>query len=147
VPKTGGVSADNSPHRIEPHAGKVAKDDIKSPCSEVWRVFDKDDLRADFADDSCHVSPQARPLAGNAFAFADCADVLARETARYDVNKAAPWSTVKGLYVIPYRESFQESVVLSLGEDCGCVLVPLHSANCAPSKKSSPEYSAANARE
>ncbi|KXT55287.1 hypothetical protein HMPREF3038_00004 [Akkermansia sp. KLE1797] len=51
-----------------------------------------------------HFPPESGALPINAGAFSRRGNVLAREASRYHVNKAAPWSSVKGAYVIPYRE-------------------------------------------
>jgi len=93
------------------------------------------------------VLPHAAALSLDACPATGDADVLARESARYDINKAAPWSSVKGLNVIPNRERRENAVILS-GEQYACwVGGPFDGADGAPSEQVASEYSATSACE
>jgi hypothetical protein len=83
----------------------------------------------------------------NAGAFSGCADVLARKSSRYHVNNSSPRSAVKGLNVIPNRESRENAVILSGGKYASCVGFPLNGADCSPSEQMSSEYSSTSACE
>jgi hypothetical protein len=93
------------------------------------------------------VTPHAAALAVDAGAFSGCADVLARKSARNDVNNAAPRSSVKGLNVIPNRERRENAVILSGGKNASWVGFPLDGADGSPSKQVSAKYSATSACE
>jgi hypothetical protein len=93
------------------------------------------------------VGPHAAALAVNARAFSGNADVLAWEAARYHVNKAAPWSSVKAAHVSPNRERLECSIVLSLRQNLCCVGITLNCADGVPSKQLAAEYSATSACE
>jgi hypothetical protein len=102
----------HSPPRIIPHRGQVSENDSESPRSESWGVFHVDVPRHHLANDAGELSPQPGALASESFATAGKADILARESTRYHVNKAAPWSSVKGAHIIPNRERREVSGVL-----------------------------------
>jgi hypothetical protein len=72
---------------------------------------------------------------------------LAWKAARYNVNNSSPRSSVKGLNVIPYRESRENAVILSGGKYASCVGFPLNGADGSPSKEVTPEYSSTSSRE
>jgi hypothetical protein len=72
---------------------------------------------------------------------------LAWKPARYDVNNSSPRLSVKGLNIIPNRESREKSVILSGGKYASWVLFPLDSADGSPSKQFSPKYSTTSACE
>jgi hypothetical protein len=72
---------------------------------------------------------------------------LAREAARNDVNKAAPWSAVKGANVIPNREGREKAVILSGDKNACGVGVALNSGDGAPAEQVATEYSATSACE
>jgi hypothetical protein len=72
---------------------------------------------------------------------------LAREAARHHVNNASPWASVEGLNVIPDREGFEASVVLSGDQNIPCVGVPFDGADGSPPEEFPPKYSATSARE
>jgi hypothetical protein len=93
------------------------------------------------------VLPHTAALAFDSCALSGCADVLAREAARYHVNKSAPWLPVEGLNVIPDRERFETSVVLSGDQNIPCVGVPFDGAHAFPSKEFASEYAATSACE
>jgi hypothetical protein len=93
------------------------------------------------------VLPHTASLAVDSGTFSGSTDVLAREAARHHVNSSAPWSAVEGLYVIPDREGFKASVVLSGDQHVPCVGVPFDGAHCFPSKEFAPENAASSACE
>ena len=141
------VRAKHSPFRIEPHRGQVSENGSDSARSEHWAVFHEDEARLYFANDPSELAPKAGTVAFDAFAFAGNADVLARESARHHVNTSAPRSSVKGSHVIPDREGFETSVVLSSHENVAGIGLVFDSADCAPSEQLAAEYSATSARE
>ena len=140
-------SSDNTPLRVIPHRGKVCKNSSESPSSEHWAVFHPCESGSNFANDAGHVAPHRRPGPVDSSASTGCADVLARETARYHVNKSAPRSAVKGLNVIPNRERRENAVILSLDKNACGVGSPFNSADCAPSEQVASENSSTSARE
>jgi len=74
-------------------------------------------------------------------------DVLAGKAARYDFSNASPWCSIKGLYVIPNRESREKSVILPGAQYACWVGFPFNGANCSPSKELTPKYSSTSACE
>jgi len=86
-------------------------------------------------------------LSGDSCSLSSKADVLARESSRYHVNNAAPWSSVKGANVIPNREGREKAVILSCDKNACGVWLSLNGANGAPSDKLPAKYSATSARE
>jgi hypothetical protein len=72
---------------------------------------------------------------------------LAWKAARYNVNNSSPRSSVKGLNVIPYRESRENAVILSGGKYASCVGFPLNGADCSPSEQVPAKYAATSACE
>jgi len=141
------VRAKHSPFRIEPHRGQVSENGSDSARSEHWAVFHEDEARLYFANDPSELAPKAGTVAFDAFAFAGNADVLARESARHHVNTSAPRSSVKRADIIPDREGFETSVVLSSHENVAGIGLVFDSADCAPSEQLAAEYSATSARE
>jgi hypothetical protein len=93
------------------------------------------------------VSPHPAAGSVDAGSLACNADVLARKTARYDVNNSSPRSAVKGLNVIPNREGREKAVILSGGKYACGVGLPLDSADGAPSEQVSSENASTSARE
>jgi hypothetical protein len=147
VRSTGIVRSEHAPFRIVPHRGQVTEHSIKSSKSEGWRVFHEDESRSNLANDPRHVSPHAGSLSVDSSAFACDADVLARESSRHHVNTASPWSSVKGLHVIPNRERREKSVILPCDEYACGVGVPLDGAHGSPSEQVPAEYASTSARE
>ena len=127
--------SEHSPFRIVPQRGQVPENNVKSPRSEYWAVLHEDVARSYFANDPRHVLPHSRSFAGDACTFSGCADVLARKASRYHVNKAAPWSSVKGLNVIPYWERREKAFILSGGKYSSWVGFPLNCTDAFPSKE------------
>jgi hypothetical protein len=72
---------------------------------------------------------------------------LAGKAPRNDINSASPLVRVKGAHVIPYREGFQDSVILSLGKNACTPLGILNRTNCPPSEYLRRKQSSTNARE
>ena len=86
-------------------------------------------------------------LSVDACAFACNADVLTRKASRHHINTASPWSSVKGLDIIPNRERREKSVILPCDEYACGVGVPLDGAHGFPSKEVPSEYASTSARE
>jgi hypothetical protein len=140
-------STDDSPSRIKPHLGQVSEYAVESSRSERWRVFHERVARSYFANDPGHLHPEAGAGAVESSTFAGDADVLAGKPARYHVNKASPWASVKGANVIPNRERRENAVILS-GDKYACgVWVELDGADGSPPEEMAAEYSATSARE
>jgi hypothetical protein len=93
------------------------------------------------------VLPHAASFAIYASSFSCATDVLARKPARNNINNSSPRGSVKGLHVIPYRERFQNLIVLSGGKYACGVGFQLDGAHCSPSKEFSPKYSSTSTRE
>jgi hypothetical protein len=140
-------SSHNSPARVIPERGKVGEDSFKSSMNEHWAVLHEDVLGSYFANHPRHVPPHAGALSVKTVALAGDADVLAGKAARNDVNNAAPWSSVKGLHVIPNRERREKPVVLPCDKYACCVGLPLDGAHGSPSKQVPAENSSTSARE
>jgi len=139
--------SEHSPFRIVPHRGQVPENNVKSPRSEYWTVLHEHVSGSYLANDPRHVFPHPGSLPGDACAFPGCANVLAREASRYHVNKAAPWSSVKGLHVIPYRERREKAFILSGGKYSSGIGFPFDGANASPSKEVASEYATTSACE
>ena len=140
-------SSHNSPSRVIPERGKVAKDPSKSSRNESCGVFHEREPWSYLANDPCHVSPQSASWSIDPVSISSEADVLARETSRYDINKASPWLAVKTLHLRPNRESWDGSIVLSLRQNLCAVGITLNGADGSPSEDGSPEYSSTSTRE
>ena len=84
-----------SPLRIEPHLGQVSENSTKPPRSENWRVFHERVAGSYFVNDPCHFAPESASLSVKSRAASGCADVLARESARNNINNSAPRASVK----------------------------------------------------
>jgi hypothetical protein len=93
------------------------------------------------------VFPHTASLSFDSGTFTGGADVLAWESARHHVNTASPWTSVEGLYVIPDREGFETSIVLSGDQNIPCVSVPLDGADGSPPEELAPEYASTSACE
>jgi len=129
------VRSEHSPFRIVPQRGQVPENDVKSPRSEYWAVLHEHVSGSYLANDPRHVFPHPGSLPGDACTFSGGADVLARESSRYHVNKAAPWLSVKGLNVIPNRERREKAFILSGGKYSSGVGFPLDCADAFPSEE------------
>ena len=141
------IRPQHHPFRIIPARGQVSKNTSKPASSEHWGVFHKDVLRSYLANNPVHFPPESRAGAINAGTFTCRADVLAREASRYHVNKAAPWSSVKGAYVIPNRERREKAVILS-GEQYACGIgFELDGTDSSDSKQFAAKYASTSARE
>ena len=133
--------------RVIPQRGKVTEDHGKTSSHKQWAVFHEDVPRQNFTDNAGHVAPHAAALSVDALTPPRGADVLARKSARYDVNNSAPRSSVKGLYVIPNRESREKAVILSGAQYACWVGFPLDGTDGSPSEQVSAKYSATSACE
>ncbi|MFT3992414.1 MAG: hypothetical protein QM680_13500 [Luteolibacter sp.] len=91
--------------------------------------------------------PHTASLAFDSGTLSCDADVLTREASRHHVNTASPWAAVEGLNVIPDRERFEASVVLSGDQNVPCVGVPFDGADGAPSKQFAAKNAASSACE
>jgi hypothetical protein len=121
----------HAPFRIVPERGQVSENDVESSISESWRVFHEHESRSNFANDSRHLSPEARAFAADSCALSCCADVLTREAARDDVDEALPRDAVECPDVVPDWERLEAHVV----------------ANCTPSEHPAREDASSSARE
>jgi len=138
-------SAEHSPVRMIPHRGQVSENTSKPASSESWGVFHEHESRSHFANDSGHFRPQPAALAAESCTFAGHTDVLAREAARNDIHKASPGLSVEGSHVVPDREGFEASIVLSGHEHPSGVVVALDCADGAPSEQPAAENAAPSA--
>jgi hypothetical protein len=140
-------SSQHCPSAVIPERGQVTEDNSKSSSNECWTVFHEDVFGSNLANDPRHVPPHSAALSGDACAFPGDADVLARKAARYDINNSRPWSSVKGLNVIPNRERREKAVILSGGKYASCVRFPFDCADGSPSEQLSGQNSTASACE
>jgi hypothetical protein len=132
----------NAPSRIEPHRGKVGKDDLQPSSHKEGRVFHKCVSRLYLVNNSRHLAPKSRARAGEAGALAGAADVLARKSSRNHINAAPPRLAVKGADVIPDGKRGERAVVLSLNQYARGVWLPLDGADGGPPEELSPEDAA-----
>jgi hypothetical protein len=139
--------AEHAPFCIVPERGQITEDGSKSAKSEGWGVFHEHETRSYTANDSRHISPEARAFAADTCALACSADVLTGESPRNHVNPSAPRSRVKCSHVVPDWERLKAPVVLARAKYRARVWVKLDSANRAPSEKPAAEDAAASARE
>ena len=86
-------------------------------------------------------------LAIESFTSSDHANVLARESARYDIHQTTPRFAVEGSHVVPDWEHWQASVVLSGDEHAASVVVEFDSTDGSPSKEFASKYAASSACE
>jgi hypothetical protein len=100
-------SAEHTPFRIEPEAGKVAEHAVKPSSDECGNVLDEHEPRSALVDDAGVLSPESRALAVEACARAGKADVLAREAASDEIHDSTPRASVEGADVIPDRRRIQ----------------------------------------
>jgi hypothetical protein len=140
-------SSQHCPLAVIPERGQITEDNSESPSNESWTVFHEDESGSNFANDARHVSPHSGLLAGDSCALSCNADVLAWKPARYHVNNASPWLSIKGLNVIPNRERRENSVILSGAQNASGIGSPLDSTNGSPSKQVASENASTSARE
>jgi len=93
------------------------------------------------------VRPHSASLSVDTGAFSGAGYVLAGKPARYHINKAAPWSAVKGSHVAPDRERPENSVILPGAQYSSGVGVPLNGGDGFPSEEFAAEYASAGAGE
>jgi hypothetical protein len=139
--------SEHTPSRIVPHRGQVAENSSETPGSEHWAVFHEDVSRSYLANDARHLSPESGAGAVESGPVASGADVLAGKASRNDINTAAPWSSVKGLHVIPDGKRRQASVVLSRHKNACGVGIALDGADGSPSEQVPAEDASTSARE
>lgn len=137
----------NSPSRIIPQAGKVKEDQSKASLNKEWAVLHEDVAGSYLADNASHLAPESGAPSTDPGAFPGGADVLARESARNDVNSASPRASVKVAYVIPDREGREAAVVLPGDQNVPCVGVELDGADGAPAEQFPAENASSSARE
>jgi hypothetical protein len=135
------------PLRIVPERGKVAEDDPEPSIGEGWRVFDEREGGSNLVDDARHLSPESRLVAVDPCPAPGDADVLTGKAARYDVNTAAPCSSVKSAHVVPDRERGQGAIVLPCHEYGRCIGIRLNCAYGPPSEQVPPENASTSACE
>ncbi len=140
-------SSQHCPPAVIPERGQVTEDSPKSSSKEGWTVLHEDVAGSNLANDARHVPPHPAALSVDSCTPPRHADVLAGKAARYDVNTAAPRSSVKGLNVIPDREGREKAVILSGGKNASCVGFPLNGADGSPSEQMASEYAATSACE
>ena len=141
------VRSEHAPLRIEPQRGQVSENSSEPSSSEHWGVLHEHETGSYLANDPSKLGPESAFLAVDAGAFSSRADVLARETARHDINSAFPLSSVKGSHVIPDRERFETPVVLAGHEYVSAVGVELDGADGSPSEQLSAKDASTSARE
>jgi hypothetical protein len=147
VRSAGVVRSEHAPFRIVPQRGQIPENNSKSAKSEHWAVLHPHKLRSHFANHPSHFAPKAGAFSVDSRAFAGRADVLAREAARYHVNKSSPRRSVKGANVIPNRKRRETPIILT-GEQNACgVSVNFDSADSSESNERSSKYSSTSARE
>jgi hypothetical protein len=147
VGSAGVVRAHDAPFRIEPQRGQVSENSSKPSTNEHWGVFHEDEAGSNLANDPSKFRPEARALPLDPGSLSGCADVLARETSRNDINKAAPWSSVKTAHVRPNRERVEHSIVLSLRQNLCGVGITLNGAHGSPSEEVASENASTSACE
>ena len=141
------VRSHNSPSCREPQRGKVSEDQAKSSSYKHRAVLHPDVSGLNLTDNARHLAPKPGSGSSDPGSLASGADVLARESARHDVNSASPWASVKGANVIPDRERREASVVLPCDENAAGVVVVLNGADAPPSEEVPAEYAATSACE
>jgi hypothetical protein len=137
------ASAEHTPARIIPQRGQVTEHDIETPGNEDWAVFHEDVGGSNLANDAREVSPEPGAPPADAGAASGGTDVLAREPATDDVNRAAPGRPLERLDVIPDGERFEGAVPLPSEEDAPRIGIKLNSADGAPSKEEPAQNAAA----
>jgi hypothetical protein len=140
-------SSQHCPAAVIPERGQVTQDSLESANKERWAVLHEREGWSNLANDPRHVGPEAAARAVEARTLTGDADVLAREAASDHVNSAAPWPSVKGSHVIPYRERREKAVVLAGDENARGVGVKFDGADGMPSEQLAAEYAATSARE
>jgi hypothetical protein len=91
--------------------------------------------------------PQTGTLPVKAGVGSRLADVLARETARNQINNASPPDSVKSPHIIPNRERREAAVVLSGDKHGGRMSIAFDRADGSEPDDASAKNSATNARE
>ena len=137
----------DTPLRIEPQRGQVSKNNSESPRSERWAVLHVDVAGSNVANHPRKFAPESGAFAVEPVPGAGKADVLAGEAARYDINNAVPWSSVKTAHVSPNRERAEGSIVLSLRQNLCGVGITLNGDNGSPAKEVPSENSSTSACE
>jgi hypothetical protein len=145
--RSNGVRSKHSPLRIVPDRGQVAENSSESPTSESWGVFHEHESRSNLANDPEHFGPKSAALSVKPGSASRDANVLARESARNDVNNSSPGVADKTSNVRPNRENGQRAVVLPLRKNGCAVGIKFNGAHGFPPEEFSPEYSSTSARE
>lgn len=139
--------SEHEPLRIVPCRGQVPENSVKPPRGKQWGIFQERVAGSNLANDAEHLGPESGPFSFDARPPSRTADVLARETSRYHVNKAAPWSSVKGPNVIPNREGREYAVILSGEQYARGIGLNLDSADGTPSEDCPSQNASTSARE
>jgi len=107
---------EQTPFRIEPEFGKVAKD-VGEPKRKVPAyVFEEDETRSALVDDASHVGPEV-PLVGLGPALSGDAERLARVARSNEIHDATPRSAVEGSEIVEDRSAIQGRVFHPRHED------------------------------
>jgi hypothetical protein len=112
VGRSGVASSKHTPLRIIPHRGQVSKDDSKSANSEHWRVFHEDVTGLNFANHSCHFSPQSAFFSADSGPFSGAGNVLTRESTRDDFDKSSPRLSVECFNILKDGKPRKKTVFL-----------------------------------
>jgi len=97
---------EQTPFRIEPELGKVAKD-LGEPKRKVpAHVFEEDEARLALADDSSDLGPEVSRV-GLGSSLPGGAERLARVARRDEIHDAAPRSAIEGSEIVEDRSAIQ----------------------------------------
>lgn len=118
--------SESTPLRIVPERGKVGEDDFEPFRPERGDVFNEDQLRSNFADDSREVFPEPASLAPDAFLLTGDGDVLTREAASDAVHQSSKRGSIEGGNVRPKSRWSQVSRFHARSQDFAGVGFPLH---------------------
>lgn len=118
--------SESTPLRIEPERGKVSEDDFEPFRAEGGDVFNDDQSRLYFFDDTSKLLPEPASLAGDSFLLSGNGDVLAREAAKHAVHQSTKRPSVEGGHIRPERRWSQVALVHARSQDFAGVGFPLH---------------------
>ena len=116
----------STPLRIEPERGKVSEDDFEARFDEPSDVFNDDQSRLYFFDDSSKLLPEPAALALDSGSLPGDADVLTREAAKHAVHQSTKRPSIEGGHIRPERRWSQVAFVHARSQDFAGVGFPLH---------------------
>jgi len=119
----------STPFCIEPERGKVGKDDFEAVRAERGDVFNDDQSRLNFGDNSEVLLPEPASFTTDARLPACNADVLAGESASDALHHAAKWASVEGGHIRPNRRWSHVAFFHARSQDFAGVGFPLHENN------------------